>query len=225
MRSNGNAGGAVNEIELHHDDTMSPLDPSRPFRLAKREFTHIYCSNPKISPKLVVGQDKHICSPLICEIIAAGADIIWANSKDPAGLLGRPDLKVRTAIGVPICSAGNAGDFVLLLFSTRYKESSPATTKFLSDLARAASGLISGIRAAGQASAPAASKDRQGSLTCSARETNGDSNDSLPLLRALMGSLAGQNLLVKSIPFVTNISTGGESIPRGSLRFKVRRAT
>lgn len=42
--------------------------------------------------------------------------MVWAHTRHPEGLLGRSDLPLRTAVGVPVCSIG-FDLCILLMFS------------------------------------------------------------------------------------------------------------
>ena len=81
---------------------------------------------------------EHRFSPIICRGVCDGGQIVWANTKLSNGLIGRNDLPLNTAVGVPICSVG-MDLCILVLFSVDSIHMTINAINFLSNIARAAS--------------------------------------------------------------------------------------
>lgn len=45
--------------------------------------------------------DKHVLSPMLVNAIAKNAQVVWANCQKKEGLLGRSDMRLQTAVGMP----------------------------------------------------------------------------------------------------------------------------
>ena len=83
-------------------------------------------------------EESHVFSPILCRGVCDGGQIVWANTRTLEGLVGRTDLPLNSAVGVPICSVGY--DLcILLLFAVQSIPMTPNSIEFLLSLARAAS--------------------------------------------------------------------------------------
>lgn len=52
-----------------------------------------------------IDEDEHVLSPRIVEAVTKSAHVVWANCQSEqqnGGLLGRSDIKLQTAIGMPV---------------------------------------------------------------------------------------------------------------------------
>ena len=45
--------------------------------------------------------NKHVLSPMLVNAIAKNAQVVWANCQKKEGLLGRSDMRLQTAVGMP----------------------------------------------------------------------------------------------------------------------------
>eukprot|EP01038_Epipyxis_sp_PR26KG_P008566 gene8566-11573_t len=84
-------------------------------------------------------EDKHRFSPIICRGVCDGGQIVWANTRisdDLSGLLGRTDLPLNTAVGVPICSIG-FDLYILVLFAIGLNYMTPNAIEYLCSVATA----------------------------------------------------------------------------------------
>eukprot|EP00636_Phaeomonas_parva_P006656 CAMPEP_0118872556 /NCGR_PEP_ID=MMETSP1163-20130328/14704_1 /TAXON_ID=124430 /ORGANISM="Phaeomonas parva, Strain CCMP2877" /LENGTH=251 /DNA_ID=CAMNT_0006807755 /DNA_START=108 /DNA_END=859 /DNA_ORIENTATION=- len=88
--------------------------------------------------------EKHSFSPVICDHVRNGGQLVWANTETMSGVLGRSDLPLRTAVGMPICCVGY--DLcILVLFSPKYLQATHDRREFLYSLAAASSDTLSGF--------------------------------------------------------------------------------
>jgi hypothetical protein len=71
----------------------------------------------------------------ICRGVSDGGKIVWANTCTTKGLVGRSDLALNTAVGVPMCSIGD-DLYVLILFSLESLRMSQHAMEFLCASAR-----------------------------------------------------------------------------------------
>ena len=74
----------------------------------------------------------------ICRSVCDGGQLVWANSNVPEGLAAKSGVLLHTAVGMPICFAGDAL-CVIVLFATQPIPMTPGAIEFLCSTARAAS--------------------------------------------------------------------------------------
>ena len=60
---------------------------------------------------------KHILSPRLVDAITFTSQVVWANCQKQEGLLGRSDVRLQTAVGMPIAEDGRGHMCVLVMFS------------------------------------------------------------------------------------------------------------
>jgi len=87
--------------------------------------------------------EEHRFSPVICDAVRSGKRLVWASTEEGSGLLGRSDLPLRTAVGVPVCSIG-FDLCILVLFGTKRSSAHDKVTDLLISIAQAAGGHMSG---------------------------------------------------------------------------------
>ena len=107
-----------------------------------------------IQPKMIPDEDevsKHNFSPVICDHVRSGGHLVWANTETMAGVLGRSDLPLRTAVGMPICCVGY--DLcILVLFSPKYLQATHDRREFLYGLSAAVADTVNGFLPASMSS-------------------------------------------------------------------------
>lgn len=81
--------------------------------------------------------DRHQFSPIICRGVCDGGQIVWATTKLSKGLIGRNDLPLNTAVGMPICSVG-MDLCILVLFAVKPIQMTANAVEFLTCISRAA---------------------------------------------------------------------------------------
>ena len=81
-------------------------------------------------------EDTHVFSPIICRGVCDGGQIVWANTRLSAGLTGKSEMPLNTAVGIPLCSIDN-DLYIIVLFAEKSIFMNPNSIEFLSTLARA----------------------------------------------------------------------------------------
>lgn len=61
--------------------------------------------------------EKHLISPRLVDVITDTSQVVWANCQKQEGLLGRSDMRLQTAVGMPIMEDGDGHMCVLVMFS------------------------------------------------------------------------------------------------------------
>jgi hypothetical protein len=88
---------------------------------------------------------KHVLSPQLVDAIAKSTQVIWANCQDSNGLLGRSDMKLQTAVGLPVAVDSDGNMCVVLMFSPRNLESSKDSMEYLQAIFKFASGNMGAL--------------------------------------------------------------------------------
>lgn len=81
-------------------------------------------------------EDTHVFSPILCRGVCDGGQIVWANTRLSAGLTGKSEMPLNTAVGIPLCSIDN-DLYIIVLFSVKSLFMNPNAIEFLSTLSRA----------------------------------------------------------------------------------------
>eukprot|EP00816_Leptocylindrus_hargravesii_P011030 CAMPEP_0196823004 /NCGR_PEP_ID=MMETSP1362-20130617/85680_1 /TAXON_ID=163516 /ORGANISM="Leptocylindrus danicus, Strain CCMP1856" /LENGTH=1194 /DNA_ID=CAMNT_0042202721 /DNA_START=298 /DNA_END=3883 /DNA_ORIENTATION=+ len=82
---------------------------------------------------------KHVLSPsLINAVSSTKAEIIWANNHDQDGLLGRSDMRLQTAVGMPVAVDNDGNMCVVVMFSPNDIKSSDESLEYLHFISRSA---------------------------------------------------------------------------------------
>ena len=93
------------------------------------------------SPHPPIEDDEHVLSPRIVEAVTKSAQVVWANSQSKqqkGGLLGRSDIKLQTAIGMPVGMDDSGHVWVVVMFSPKNIESSSDAIEYLQYIGRSA---------------------------------------------------------------------------------------
>jgi hypothetical protein len=89
-----------------------------------------------------IDDDEHVLSPRIVEAVTKSAQVVWANShqskQQKGGLLGRSDIKLQTAIGMPVGMDDAGHVWVVVMFSPKNIESSSDAIEYLQYIGRSA---------------------------------------------------------------------------------------
>lgn len=82
---------------------------------------------------------KHVLSPsLINAVSSTRAEIIWANNHDRDGLLGRSDMRLQTAVGMPVAVDNDGNMCVVVMFSPNDIKSNDDSLEYLNFISRSA---------------------------------------------------------------------------------------
>ena len=83
-------------------------------------------------------ENEHVLSPRIVEAVTLSAKVVWANCQKTEGLLGRSDIKLQTAIGMPVGVDESGNVWVVVMFSPNNVESSSDAIDYLQYISRSA---------------------------------------------------------------------------------------
>ena len=82
--------------------------------------------------------DKHVLSPLLVNAISKTAQVVWAHTKKQEGLLGRSDIRLQTAVGMPVAVDGNGNMCVVVMFSPNNIQSTDDAMEYLQSISKSA---------------------------------------------------------------------------------------
>lgn len=88
-----------------------------------------------------IEDDEHVLSPRIVEAVTRSAQVVWANcqsTQQNVGLLGRSDIKLQTAIGMPVGIDDAGHVWVVVMFSPKNIQSSKDAIEYLQYIGRSA---------------------------------------------------------------------------------------
>ncbi len=81
---------------------------------------------------------KHVLSPLLVDAISKTAQVVWAHTKKREGLLGRSDMRLQTAVGMPVAVDGSGNMCVVVMFSPNNISSTDDALEYLQSISRSA---------------------------------------------------------------------------------------
>lgn len=81
---------------------------------------------------------KHALSPQLVDAIARSAQVVWANCEKKEGLLGRSDMRLQTAVGMPVAVDSKGNMCVVVMFSPENLESTDDAMEYLRFISRSA---------------------------------------------------------------------------------------
>ena len=118
-------------------------------------FEHLYTSSKYVDKHNVLlrpdenGNNdldlNHRFSPIICRSVCdnSNGQIVWCNTCNiEKVLIGKTDLRLNTALGIPVCNIGHEL-CIFVLFSTKHLHITPNIVEFLIDIVRACAGNYS----------------------------------------------------------------------------------
>ena len=82
--------------------------------------------------------EEHVLSPRIVEAVTHSTQVVWANCQKTEGLLGRSELKLQTAIGMPVGVDESGNVWVVVMFSPKNVESTTDAIDYLQYISRSA---------------------------------------------------------------------------------------
>ena len=74
---------------------------------------------------------KHVLSPQLVDAISKSTQVVWSTCTSGNGLLGRSDMKLQTAVGMPVAMDAEGNMCVVVMFSPRNLESSEERMEYL----------------------------------------------------------------------------------------------
>ena len=81
---------------------------------------------------------KHTLSPQLVDAISQTAQVVWANTRKQEGLTGRSNLRLQTAVGMPVAIDANGNMCVVVMFSPNNVQSSDDALEYLQSISQSA---------------------------------------------------------------------------------------
>jgi len=154
---------ALAAIEEKHDDSQSlALSNGKQMRFVQLYTSRSYQNrrNQLVTPadeeenyKQIVGDSEnnenenqlaktnkkeHVLSPLLVDAITKTAQVVWAHTKKQEGLTGRSDMRLQTAVGMPVAVDGSGNMCVVVMFSPNNISSTDDALEYLQSISRSA---------------------------------------------------------------------------------------
>eukprot|EP00980_Cylindrotheca_fusiformis_P018948 scaffold6331_cov195-Cylindrotheca_fusiformis.AAC.12 len=82
--------------------------------------------------------EKHVLSPLLVDAISRTAQVVWAHTKKQEGLIGRSDIRLQTAVGMPVAVDGSGNMCVVVMFSPNNIQSTDDAMEYLQSISKSA---------------------------------------------------------------------------------------
>ena len=92
----------------------------------------------KRSGSFSMEDEEHVLSPRIVEAVTHSTQVVWANCQKTEGLLGRSDMKLQTAIGMPVGVDESGNVWVVVMFSPKNVASTSDAIEYLQYISRSA---------------------------------------------------------------------------------------
>ncbi len=92
----------------------------------------------KRSGSFSIEDEEHVLSPRIVEAVTHSTQVVWANCQKTEGLLGRSDMKLQTAIGMPVGVDECGNVWVVVMFSPKNVASTSDAIEYLQYISRSA---------------------------------------------------------------------------------------
>mmetsp|Transcript_16660 Transcript_16660/g.47808 ORF Transcript_16660/g.47808 Transcript_16660/m.47808 type:complete len:1149 (-) Transcript_16660:246-3692(-) len=82
--------------------------------------------------------EKHVLSPRLVDAISDSAEVVWANCSESGGLIGRSDMKLQTAVGMPVAMDDDGNMCIVVMFSPNNVQSSDDAVEYLQAIGKSA---------------------------------------------------------------------------------------
>jgi len=82
--------------------------------------------------------EKHVLSPTLVDAISKTAQVVWAHTKKTEGLTGRSDIRLQTAVGMPVAVDKDGNMCVVVMFSPNNIQSTDNALEYLQSISRSA---------------------------------------------------------------------------------------
>jgi hypothetical protein len=81
---------------------------------------------------------KHALSPRLVDAISRTAQVVWANTKKQEGLIGRSEMRLQTAVGMPVAVDGRGNMCIVVMFSPNNIHSTDDAMEYLQSISQSA---------------------------------------------------------------------------------------
>lgn len=82
--------------------------------------------------------EKHVLSPLLVDAISKTCEVVWANCEEREGLLGRSDMRLQTAVGMPVAMDSDGNMCIVVMFSPRKLDNNDDAMEYLKFIGQSA---------------------------------------------------------------------------------------
>lgn len=82
--------------------------------------------------------EKHVLSPIMVDAISKTAQVVWAHTRKSEGLTGRSDIRLQTAVGMPVAVDREGNMCVVVMFSPNNIQSTDDALEYLQSISRGA---------------------------------------------------------------------------------------
>jgi hypothetical protein len=82
--------------------------------------------------------EKHVLSPTLVDAISKTAQVVWAHTRKSEGLTGRSDIRLQTAVGMPVAVDREGNMCVVVMFSPKNISSTDDAMEYLQSISRSA---------------------------------------------------------------------------------------
>jgi hypothetical protein len=82
--------------------------------------------------------EQHVLSPRLVDAISQTAQVVWANTKKEEGLTGRSDIRLQTAVGMPVAMDSRGNMCIVLMFSPNNVQSTDDAMEYLQSISQSA---------------------------------------------------------------------------------------
>ncbi|KAG7361257.1 hypothetical protein IV203_036357 [Nitzschia inconspicua] len=81
---------------------------------------------------------KHVLSPTLVDAISKTAQVVWAHTRKSEGLTGRSEMRLQTAVGMPVAVDREGNMCVVVMFSPNNISSTDDAMEYLQSISRSA---------------------------------------------------------------------------------------
>ncbi|KAL3945595.1 MAG: hypothetical protein SGBAC_000335 [Bacillariaceae sp.] len=136
---NGSDGKSLEFVQLYTSKSYENRRQMlvRPEEEENESETALVTANNHSRPKRNESE-KHVLSPLLVDAISKTAQVVWAHTKKQEGLIGRSDVRLQTAVGMPVAVDGNGNMCVVVMFSPNMIQSSDDALEYLQSISKGA---------------------------------------------------------------------------------------
>ncbi|GMH83885.1 hypothetical protein TL16_g09747 [Triparma laevis f. inornata] len=137
VRKDGSAGSTKNDskkfvqlytsksYELHRSNLVNPnADDDTPMSENSKQT----------AAEEAKDVSKHILSPQLVDAISASTQVVWSTSTSLNGLLGRSDMKLHTAVGMPVAVDSEGNMCVVVMYGAERMESNGERMEYLQSI-------------------------------------------------------------------------------------------
>ncbi|KAL7555349.1 hypothetical protein ACA910_001386 [Epithemia clementina (nom. ined.)] len=81
---------------------------------------------------------QHVLSPRLVDAISRTCQVVWATTKKQEGLIGRSDIRLQTAVGMPVAMDRHGNMCVVVMFSPNNVQSTDDAMEYLHSISQSA---------------------------------------------------------------------------------------